>query len=167
MQFFFVVLETVGNYHLKRLKFEEEARVLFGYSVTGADNIKFFKIILFLTQYVNIGNYRETVGYREGYKLNVIDYTNRLVVGFARYDSEIKRELSKKLNEGKILTKILQNDRCLKGGYKARYIWEVVFNSFFFVKEFIDHIWNESNALYAGTDMADKFMIYHDVGKGS
>ena len=99
----------------------------------------------------------------------MFNYTSRLVVGFARYDTEIKKELSKKLKEGEIPTKVLQNDSYWKGGYKARYpdTWEEVVKnavdkSFCCVKELIDHIWSESNALYAGTDMADKFMVYHD-----
>ena len=77
------------------------------------------------------------------------NYTSRLVVGFARYDTEIKKELSKKLNEGEIPTKVLQNDSCWKGGYKARYpdTWEEVVKnevdkSFCCVKELIDHIWS-------------------------
>ena len=53
----------------------------------------------------------------------MLNYTSRLVKEFARYDTEIKKELSKKLNEGEIRTKVLQNDSCCwKGGYKARYL---------------------------------------------
>ena len=81
----------------------------------------------------------------------------------------IINELASKLTEGEKKTKT-GNNSIWKGGYPGRYkdnwraeVEKVVNKKSCCITEMIDHMIAESTAVYAGTEFANSFMIYHDA----
>ena len=125
------------------LKYEQEARGLFGCCLVTS-----------------------TSGETKAVRFRVFDYTNRLVVGFKRYEKEIEKELKDKKR-----TKVKKETVWTAGvgGYEGIYgdMWrqeveKAVNKKICCVKELIDHMHRETKDAYGGTPMESRYKIFHD-----
>jgi hypothetical protein len=106
---------------------------------------------------------RITDGIEEGVRCEPFNYTGQTLLGVPEFEREVTKELNRVMDKkGQWLN---------KGGYKGRYpetwrqeVVKVVNKSQHkrCVTDLMDHIVAESTKIYAGTDMEDKFLIFHD-----
>jgi hypothetical protein len=127
------------------LKFEEEARTLLGLAVRPG-----------------------TDGKAEATTLPAFDYTSKIVVGRTEFERKVEEELANKLTQGNIPTATGKKSVWF-GGYSQRFGEEArekatqeVSKKYCNVCRLIDHIYEQSKVAFVGTEMEDKYMVYHD-----
>jgi hypothetical protein len=100
--------------------------------------------------------------------LKFYDYTDREVVSIPKFKALIQAEYADKIVIGDQSTKSGKIS-IWKGGYQQRYgdaaeeeCMKVISRKYCCVTNLIDYMVSEAKKLYAGTDMGERFMIYHD-----
>jgi hypothetical protein len=103
----------------------------------------------------------------EGVRMLPFNYTGKKMVSIKEYEEHLLQELAQKLKQGK---EVRKSSNIWEGGYEGRYgaedyleeLEKEVSKKYVSAAKLIDHMIAETTKVYAGTDMEDEFMIYHD-----